>query len=569
MKTSALLLDESGNRIDDWCACFSAAPHPDHPDDPAMATVVHSFLIEGHLEDFHQTPLADFVRVIEQPFVIDAVERLYLNSDCLYDEGMIEALAHFTRTHEAVPVALVPILPTELDGAGLMLDRMTLDAFGRGHPIWRRGALSCAPGRGERGRSGASDLLRNAIRSWTVVSEQTVRHAFTRAQNAGKAFCNRNTDLTRIPKEMVEYFLGYYPSGALADTAVPDKNVTRLAMNSFKFENTHSEGRDNLFPGQGASIADRRACFYGDSAEIVSAQIESNIEHFERLNPGCRFDALAIASWNLRILLWLRLAYSLAMSMDAKRSAARRELLEAATPEQREDVARRFTQTAYHGVKAVRRTSRRKATRVLNEGLENVFVSHIDLATTSETALVAFFADVDPRTIRAQLYPFALEDQEALFTMARWLGNLHRHRQGYLTPHEAESYLYLLERIIRPATGDDETAERETQEIGFAVGMIGSFMMPVGLLRLKEAATATSKDGVGRTIYAVDPDYDGARARQALEGAPGLAALRSDHGMGAIPLPTLVPAGRLLIPGDYTEAWAGRCSDLLGVLQEE
>jgi hypothetical protein len=534
-----------------------------------MATVVHSLLIEGQLEEYHQTPLADFVRVIEQPFEIDAVERLYLNSDCLYHEGMIEALGRFTRTPEAEPVALVPIRPTELAGAGLILDRSTLDAFERGQPIWRRGALSCSPGRGERGRSGASDLLRKAIRSWTVVSEQAVRHAFTRAQKGGRAFRNRNADLTRIPKEMVEYCLGYYPSGALADTAIPDKDVTRLAMRAFKFETTHSEARDSLFPGQGASIADRRACFYGDSPEIISAQIESDIEHFERLNPGCRFDALAIASWNLKILLWLRLAYSLAMSVDAKRSAAAKELTGAATPEQREDVARRFAQTTYHGIKAVRQTTRRRAGRVMNAGLENVFVSHIDLSTSSETALVAFFADIDPRTIRAQLYPFAPEDQAALFTVARWLGNLHRHRQGYLTPHEAESYLFLLERISRSVTGDDETAERETQEIDSAVKMIGSFMMPVGLLRLKEAATAISKDGVGRAIYAVDPDYDGARARRALEGAPRLAALRSDHVVGAIPVPTFVPAGRLLVPGDYAEAWVGRCSTLLGVLQED
>lgn len=560
MKTSGLLLNESGDRIENWCAYFSATPHPDHPDTAAMASVVHSFLIEGHLEDFHRTPLSDFVQIIEQPFEIAAVECLYLNRDSIYDEGMIEALAHFTHTSKQVPVALVSILPAELAGAGLMLDDKTLSAFRRGHPIWRRGALSCASGRGQRGRSGASDLLRKAIRSWTTISEQTVRHSFKRAKKAGIAFQHRHKDLTKASRELVEYHLGYYRTGRLVDTTISEKHITRVALKTFRFETTRTEAKGDLFPMQKSGRTDLRNKFYRDRVEIITAEIERDVRYFERLNPGLRFDALAIADWNLSILLWLRLAYTLTTSIDYKRSFDRQQFRAAATQEERDDIAQRFSLKAYSSIEAIR------------SGVSKpVRIAHIDLAGTSETALIAFFADIDPRTIHAQLYPFALADQEALFQIARWLGNFHRQRQGYMTPQQAKLYFYLLERTspLQGKVCDDE----ETRGLRFAVRMISSFITPRGLSRLEDAAAAAIADGIGRTIYAINPDYDGTLERQAAARKATrtvkLSRLKSGLAANGVPFPVSVPAGRLLIPGDYAEAWVGRCLGLLGVLDKE
>lgn len=561
MKTSALLLDESGNRIDDWWAYFSVESHPDHPDDAAKATVVYSFLIEGRLEDFHKAPLVDFVQVAEQPYSIDAIECLYLNRDCVYDQQLLEVLELFTRTPGNIPVHPILILPAELAGAGLLLDDKTMSAFRRGHPIWRRGALSCAPSRGQSGRSGDSDLLRNAIRTWAVISEQVVRHAFKRANEAGTAFRHRHLKLKKPSEKLVEYFLGYYPSGNSVDTPIPNRKVRRVVLENFKFETTRSEARGVLFPKRGVTRRDMQKSFYSDRAEVISLEIKRDISNFERLNPSLRFDHLAVALWNLDVLLWLRLAYSIARNTDRKRSASREDLLEAPTAEAREKIAHQFALSIYGGIPAIIES---------NGKPHKANISHIDLPGASEACLIAFFAGIDPRSIRAQLYPSAMEDQETLFGAARWLGTLYRHRQCHMSLQQARTLVHLMERIV--VRGKVEDADDETRELIVAARMILSFLTPVGLLRLEEAAHSVLTDEVGRMVYATDPDYCGARASKVTTSNASsksmLSSLRSDNKLHGIPVPVLVPAGRLLLPGNYSEEWVGKSYGLGQVLDE-
>src|SRR5690606_29790825 len=121
--------------------------------------------------------------------------------------------------------------------------------------------------------------------------------------------------------------------------------------------------------------------------------------------------------------------------IDTERSRSRKRLSGATTAEDRTTIVRKFWVDAFRGIPVPAKQGQRS---------EKIRLSDADIMGPSEASLIAFFADIDPRSIPGRLYSSETSDYDALFGMARWFGSFYRHRQGYLTPQQALMYGRLL-----------------------------------------------------------------------------------------------------------------------------
>lgn len=238
----------------------------------------------------------------------------------------------------------------------------------------------------------------------------------------------------------------------------------------------------------------------------------------------------------------------------ALRGWARTQLIDADSDDRRHAIARQFSVHRVMGINATRMTGgKRRLTQI----------SDTDLMGLREAVLISFFADVDPDLFQDH-YRFAAEESDALFAIAKWLGRFYRLRSEYLTPVLAAAYLGLLAMNARP---EINTPSGQVCE-GFST--ITSFLTPTGLDILQGAAELVVQDNVGRKIYACAPGYGDRRAKAAPARSlkRRLPLSKTSNLNDAIPASVGIPVGRLLIPGNYSDAWESQYGRLLEILKE-
>jgi hypothetical protein len=143
-----------------------------------------------------------------------------------------------------------------------------------------------------------------------------------------------------------------------------------------------------------------------------------------------------------------------------------------------------------------------------------------------------------------------------------WLGGLFRQREAVLSRPVARQLASLLDPDLPADRRSDFLIARE---------LILSFLTAQGRERLQEGVAAVLEDGCTRSVVAVSPHRAPVRRTPAPHGAGRgslLESLSSDvDAASVLPAPVCIEAGRLLLPGDYAEAWCGRCDTLLDALR--
>lgn len=401
--------------------------------------------------------------------------------------------------------------------------------------------------------------MRDAILAWTVIGEQIIRLAFERAQRDGLAFQNRHRNVSVSAQELIGVALGYYPSGGRFWVKVPDLGGLRLVLEDYQYESTHRDGRRTQFvrPGVGrvgrlGPSAPSQAPRYAAMPGQIADRICHDIATFTERHLGCAFDPLALAEWAARTLIHLRIAHSAALSVDCKRSDVRKELRAARTPEDLQRVANRFS---FAPLMAIRAQLPPKA----RGGKPRPTVVGLDqLLTLRDTVMLALLADIEPRVLNPELVTLERAYADALLETARWLGRLYRERHGVMSLPQAVRLCWL--------AGPHQLEADEAADLELAIATMMSFLAPEGRARLWEGAAAVVRDGLARSVFVISPEPAAPIARTSTLAR--LASKLPDAAASPLPDPILLPDGYLLVPGDFAEAWQGRCRDLMTSLEE-
>ena len=556
MKTSALLSNEFGEPIHDFHLAFSAAPEPDGSADPNH--IASALIVEGVAQAPSIMPVRNFLQPIDRPFAVGTEDVVYLNADCHYGEDALAAIWR-EAARDDLDIRFVQALPDQLDGLDLGLSGAQRKAFRFGHPIWRRGARSSSAGKGQRAYSPATLALRDAIQAWTVIGEQIIRLAFERAQRDGLAFQNRHRNVSASAKGLIGVALGYYPSGARFWVKVPDMGDLRLVLERYEFESTHRDGRKTQFLRRGAGRTGRlglsapsQSPRYAAMPGQIADRISHDIATFADRHPGCGFDPLALAEWTAKVLIHLRIAHSAALSVDRSRSAVRKKLRAARTPGDLQHVANQFSFAPMLALRALRppRVPGRKPERTV-VGLDQLF-------GLQEAVMLALLADIEPRVLNPELVTLERPYADALLETARWIGRLYHERHGVMSLPQAVRLCWL--------AGPHQLEADEAADLEVAVTTMMSFLTPEGQARLWEGAAAVVRDGLARSVFVISPEPAAPVARSST--LANLARNLPDAPASPLPDPILVPGGYLLVPGDFAQAWQGRCGDLMTSLTE-
>ncbi|MDN3627943.1 hypothetical protein [Methylobacterium isbiliense] len=491
MKTSALLLHESGEPIHDFHHAFSMQSATDDADGPVR--IAGSLVIKGIAQPLGLWPVNDFPQVIDRPFVIDAGDIVYLNADCRYDDEVRSAIA-LTVTHDdATSVRLVELLPEQLEGLDLALEGVHRQEFRRGRPIWQRTARSSNASRGQRATNSAATLaLRDAIEAWTVLGEQIIRFAFERAQRDGTDFQHRHRNVAASAEGLIGLALGYYPSGTRFE-ARKFANLS-LVLERFRFKTTHDSARKRQFlratstryahlGGRAPTQAPRYAKMPGQIAETIKQDIAAFTDRY----AGNPFDPRALAAYTATVLVHLRIAHSAALSIDRKRSAAREALRKARTLDDMRDVAHRFSFEHLMAITAWLQPAE-QGTRPVK-----TFVGLYELLTMQDVVVIAMLADLDPRALDPNL---TVADQSlacALLDTARWLGRLYRERYAIMSLEQAERLCALANPL--------GLARDDAEGLAGVLDTMFSFLTLEGRECLQDGAAQVVRDGLARSVF--------------------------------------------------------------------
>lgn len=556
MKTSVLLANECGEPIHDFYLAFSAASGSSEADEPDHIASV--LIVEGVAEAPSIMSMHDFLQPVDRPFAVGVDDVVYLNADCHYGEDALAAIWR-EAARDDLDIRFVQVLPDQLDGLDLGLSGAQRRAFRLGRPIWRRGARSSSAGRGQKAHSPATLALRDAIQAWTVIGEQVIRFAFERAQREGTAFQNRHRNVSASAKGLIGAALGYYPSGARFWVKVTDMGDLRLVLERYEFESTHRDGRKTQFLRRGAGRTGRRGLSAPSQSPRYAAmpgQIADRISHdiatFADRHPGCGFDPLAIAEWAAKVLVHLRIAHSAALSVDRSRSAVCKKLRAARTPGDLQHVANQFSFAPMLALRALR------PPRVPGRKPERTVVGLDQLLGLREAVMLALLADIEPRVLNPELVTLERPYADALLESARWLGGLYRDRHGVMNLPQAVRLGWL--------AGPRQLEADEAADLEVAITTMTSFLTPEGRARLWEGAAAVVRDGLARSVFVINPEPTAPIARTSTLAS--LASKLPDAAASPLPDPILVPGGYLLVPGDFAQAWQGRCEDLMTSLTE-
>ena len=186
------------------------------------------------------------------------------------------------------------------------------------------------------------------MRTWAVIGEQIIRHAFTQTRRNRTAFVHNARNLSATAEDLVGCALGHNRDGGEFKVAVKDLDVKHLTLNPFTYGSTRKEGRRHNFSSDRCDDSPRN-----ESQEVTdnepdhirrmrkprcctaTRQAQSPIRLSARwprlltIHGGLRFDGFALAAWATRVLIYLRLAYTATLGVDDKRGAARERLREA------------------------------------------------------------------------------------------------------------------------------------------------------------------------------------------------------------------------------------------------
>lgn len=557
MKTSALLSNEFGEPIHDFYLAFSAAPGPDGAGEPDH--IASALIVEGVAQAPSIMPVHDFLQPVHRPFAIEIDDVIYLNTDCRYGEDALTAIKRET-TRDDLDIRFVQALPDQLDGLGLGLSGAQRQAFRLGRPIWQRGARSVVGGRGERAVDApATRALGDAISAWTVIGTEIIRSAFKRAQRDGRCFRNRNSNALASAQRLIGVALGYYPSGAPFWIKVPDMADLRLRLEHYYYKSSHIDGRKTQLAQRGSKRVGRlglgassQSPRYSATRKQISARIHHDIATFSDRHPGCDFDPLAIAEWTAKIIIYLRIAYSASLSVDSRRSEERMKLLAAKTPGDVQHIVNQFSFAPLIALKGYRKADdNRHKDQEIDVGLDQLF-------GLQEAVMVALLADIEPRVLNPELVALERPYADALLETARWLGRLYRERYAIMSLPQAVRLGWL--------AGPHQFEADEAADLEGAIATMLSFLAPEGQARLWEGAAAVVRDGLARSVFVISPEPAAPIARTSTLAS--LANKLPDAAASPLPDPILVPGGYLLVPGDFAQAWQGRCGDLMTSLTE-
>lgn len=561
MKTSGLLLRESGEPIHDFYHAFSMQTTMDNGD--SLLRVAGSVIIEGMAEPLEHWSVIDFLQTIDRPFAIDAEDIVYLNADCRYDDDVRSAITLTVTKFHTNSVIFFELLPDQLEGLDLALEGINRQAFRHGRPIWQRTARSSNAGRGQRATNSAATLaLRDAIEAWTVLGEQIIRFAFKRAQRDGTDFRRRHRNVSASAKGLICLALGYHPSGTASD----DRKFVNLslALERFHFETTHDSSRKRQFHRSKGAQYPRLGCQaptqaprYTEMPEQIAETIEQDIAAFTDRHVGHAFDPLALAAYTARILFHLRIAHSAALSIDRKRSAAREALRKARTLDAMRDVAHRFRFEHLRSVTALLRPAEQGSRSV------KTFVGLYELLTMQDVIVIAMLADLDPRALDPNLTVADRSLGCALLDTARWLGRLYRERYVIMSSVQAAQ----LRRLADP----HGLAPDDAESLAGVLDTMLSFLTVEGRECLQNGAARVVRDGLARSVFvttATANDVDPPPSPRVFFQGGFFADGTDDPAAPPLPEPIVVTGGYLLVPGNYGEAWRGKFRNLMATLQE-
>jgi hypothetical protein len=510
----------------------------------AAAAQVATYLVaDGEPSLMERLPLPAFLLSVAQPFEIAAQDSVFLNAAIVYDEGVLHAIERHVADESGAPARFVPLRPDGIEQMALPLASGLRAQFAKGRPVWRRSALSASASRGRQCHA-TTKALRDGLFAWAVIAEQVVRHALLRAGRERHRALVRRNRLTWISQDLVGCGLGHDPAGEPFPIDLADLGMLKLGK--FDYASVHREARRTCFaPARAGSRSARDPFLYAAPPIVGAKELKRDIVNFERLHPDLAFDALAIAEWAVRILIFLRVALAASKSLDRRRGSARSKLHAAASPDEARDIAGAFANGAVLTFK--------KGAAAIE--LEQVL-------GPAEAALIALLTGITPDRLDWRICRFDWVHRTALIQSALWLGGLFRQREAVLSRPVARQLASLLDPDLPADRRSDFLIARE---------LILSFLTAQGRERLQEGVAAVLEDGCTRSVVAVSPHPAPVRRTPAPHGAGRgslLESLSSDvDAASVLPAPLCIEARRLLLPGDYAEAWCGRCDTLLDALR--
>ena len=509
-------------------------------------------IIEGSsTDDLRTYPIENYLIEVKQPFWISLCDHVYLNPEFAYGSELIDWIKAFVADRTDVPVQVSMAHRHSLEG----LIELSPDDEGRylsGRPIWRRGALSCAPNVSVPPPSALSKNLSNAIYAQLIVSELVARFAMQHDRTRRRSRFARKgpRECTELAKAVLSRALGYAPG-----TTGENKNESE----SEHIVGDRELGVERLIFGKAGYLVvsalrtAQRLQFkkhYSISQGSLSDALDMEIVDFI-VNPRAfneQFDASALVAWSANSLIALRIAFAASLDFDDDQNFHKTIINEKRTNAERLDVAQRDM------IKHFKVVTGRRGGKLVRFGIEQL----LDLQYTT---MVAFMANVNPSTLSPMFdyRVFSTDDPEMkltpyLYLCAQWLGNLFRGRRLELNVHQAHALVGYGNPDMLPS--DLPPEHREDWLV--ATRMMTSFMTEIGRVRLFESAEAVLDDRQPRMIYLrpiarlelpEDPAQVAATART-------LEALRArSNSTIHLPDPVFVEAGWLVLPGNYTEDW--------------
>lgn len=505
-------------------------------------TIEQIFLTAGEAFPVRRFPSQSFVEQAHDPYWIHDKDYIYLNSCFVYDEDVGKWLRQYVGNSSATPIEFVRTTPARLKSLALKLSVTQYEAFRCGAPIWRRSALSIGVERGNKGsRSSVTATLHNALFAWIPLAEMIARHAMQtgREQKGTRFFKMKKGGCSSRAVEIIGRALGYWVDTekpfVMSASSIGIKEI-KLYLASYQYEAAYKDAQKTYFREH-----------FSTPLGLVSKRIRDDIVRFKNSNPelGDELDVEALVEWAARILIRIRLAIAASAELDHNRTNFRDELRSTPNEDGRANTISNYTLAWARGLKGVSDTG------------EIVSVPIDDILDLQDLALIAFASNIDPFVIGPLLQYRIRSDEDAekllpprLFAAAQWLGQLYCRRCMHLDPDHAD----LLFAYANPANLPKGLPRTYRDEWIASVKMITSFLSESGLAALMKGASDTLLDGKERTVYCSSP---GTVNTTATNGTV-LARLKSESPAILAP-PIFVEAGWLILPGDYSENWAGKC----------
>jgi hypothetical protein len=524
-----------------------------HPD--GVRRIAH---VEGSRHEFGRTNTDAFVGEINDPFWISTADHLYLNAEYDYSEALCDFMTDSIAARTRAEIEAISVTPLGLASIGLPLSAAQIELFRNGRPLWRRSALSCNPGRGEKRRSMTSNRLRDALLAWLVFCDLVARHAMQvdRTGDDTKFPDQTPEGLTNLTKSILANALGFSEGVEEGKSSLSANDSTAFPI-GFPALGIEKLGLSKSARQPTSAFTDGRTKYFkkvfGVPRMKITTQIQAEMMDFKQVPRmyGAEFDAFAMIEWAGKILIYLRVALAASLKLDQSRKDARKKLLRANSDQARQRIVGDFTVKWLRGITGVQTDGTRR-----DLPLEEL----LDLQTV---AFLAMATGMDPRL----LFPYMnygiydeFDEETALtsqlFIGATWLGELFRKRAVPLD----RAHAYAIVTSCNPGCLPRGLPQERKEEWIAATRLVTSFMTEAGLERLMEVANDVLNDGITREVVALEPAQwratpsKKARAKQkkrsvveTLRGAPPF-----------LPAPIGVEAGWLLLPGDYQDGWVGQ-----------